>query len=104
MTRGNPPQDEDRPLERLEPFPTVSEWPRMVAPVDVVAQGLARLPDRHVEEDSLVFVGPDGGSVPFIGLESPDKTGAGVGDRIDPNARKSLRYTSTNSEKLANDR
>src|SRR5438034_8410027 len=56
----------------------------MVTSVDVVAQSLERLPDRHIEEDSVVFVGADGGSVAFIGLESPDETRAGVSDRIDP--------------------
>src|SRR5438876_1633301 len=82
--RSRVSEDEDGAVKWLEPFPTASEWPRMVTSVDVVAQSLERLPDRHVEEDSVVFVGADGGSVPFTGLESPDETRAGVSDRIDP--------------------
>jgi hypothetical protein len=78
-----PPQGNDDISHALEPLPPPTEVPGVIRPIDIVAERLDRLPDRHVDEDRVVLVRPDRGGVPVLGHQTPDKSGTLLRQRID---------------------
>jgi hypothetical protein len=79
----DPPEREMGLGQSREPLASPPHHLEMMAVVDEAPERLHRLPDRHVDEDSLVLERPDGGRIPLVGLEPPDETRAAVGQRVD---------------------
>jgi hypothetical protein len=69
----------------LEPLPAAGEQAQVVAAVGVVPQGLDRLPDRAVDEQSVVVVvGSEAGGVFAVVVHhAPDEPRGAFGERVD---------------------
>src|SRR4051812_38267816 len=83
VSHWNPPQHEDRALDRLEPLLAVAQWPDVRASIDELLQRGKRLPHGHVDGHALVVVRADRGGIAVFRLQAPDESGTLVGQRID---------------------
>jgi hypothetical protein len=80
--RGDLPEGDGGSVHGLETVIAVAEEEVLVAAVGVVLQHLDVLPDRHVDQDAVVFEGADGGGVAGFVLKASDEVGAGFGGGV----------------------
>src|SRR5260221_11226318 len=80
----DPPQRENRALDRLKPLAAVAQGRRVRGPVDELLQRGERLPHRKVDRHPIV-VRPwsNGSGVTVLGLQPPDESGRAIGKRVD---------------------
>jgi len=82
VTGRDPPERQHHGLELLEPVAPLLQQLGVRAVVDVGAKLFDRLPDRHVDDDALVFVRPQVGVVARLPLQAPDEAVAAIGERV----------------------
>jgi len=79
----DPPQGQVQSVEFLEPLPTISHDLSMSRLVYICLEFIDRFPNRHIDRDAIVVIRAKSGRVTFIGLQSPNKTGALIRESID---------------------
>ena len=83
MPGVDPPERHIRAVEFLEPLTPTANQLGVGAAVDVLFKELGRLPDREVEDNSVVLIRPDVCRVTGLGLQPPDKARAAIRKRVD---------------------
>jgi hypothetical protein len=83
VTSRHPPQPGISAREGLEPLMSLPKQFHMRRAVNVVIQRFDGLPNRHVEQDSIVVVGPQVCSVSPGSTETPNEARAAIGESVD---------------------
>lgn len=78
-----PPEGEIVGIQPLKPILPLPYEIDVMSPVDKRFQCLNALPNGEIDQQSFIIIRPDTGGVAGIGLEAPDKSGAGIGQCID---------------------
>ena len=82
MTNRHPPQRNRRSLEMLEPFFTTAIEALVHGLPDEVLERADALPQRNIDDDARVRIGPRvGGVAALVGI-APDESGAAFGDAV----------------------
>src|SRR5579884_2382406 len=83
VTGRYPPKRDKGPGEFLEPLLSLPKQFAVSAPVDIVSERVNALPNRHVDENAVVFIRPNVGGIAVRGLEPPDKPRAPIRNCVD---------------------
>ena len=84
VTRGDPPEGQNRPVDLLEPLLSAAKRAYVIASVDELLRRFERFPDRHVDRHEIVaVVRTDGRRVSVLRLESPHETRRPISERVD---------------------
>jgi len=78
-----PPERHIIGLESFEPLLPLAHDIRVMGSVDKGFEGFHGFPNRHIDEDRIVIVWANGGSISFLGFQPPNKAGAGISQGVD---------------------
>lgn len=78
-----PPKRHVHPSEFLKPLSPPPHDLYMGALVDIGFEFFKRLPNRKINDDSIIVIWMKSGSVALFSLKPPDKSGASIGESVD---------------------
>src|SRR5215470_12766510 len=73
MSYRYPPEGDKGTGKFLKPLVPLSQNLGVNRPINVMLEGLNCFPNGHVEQDAVIFIGPEVRCVALGGLQPPDK-------------------------------